>query len=110
MYLGEIKDKKFAPTFTLLDMLKKTNQYICVNKKAAWLYLCKRDILKDSIIIKRGLIEDEVKMKKLKEHGLFLVKDEENKILGLGKVKFIKSSWFVKNILDRGNYLRKENK
>ncbi|PIX31396.1 hypothetical protein COZ60_04790, partial [Candidatus Bathyarchaeota archaeon CG_4_8_14_3_um_filter_42_8] len=50
-YLGKIKNDKFFPSFSLLEMIaeRKANKII-VDKKTAWLFICGRDIFKQGII------------------------------------------------------------
>ena len=51
VFLGKAKEGKFFPSFNLLSMLaKKDANRIVVDRKAAWLFICGRDILAKSIV------------------------------------------------------------
>ena len=79
---------------------KDSKKKLYVNKKAEWLFLCGRDLFGSSI--KRSDVKK----------GLVLVQNEKDENLGYGKITLPlsnKDRIVVKNILDRGYYLRKEN-
>ncbi|NQU98057.1 hypothetical protein HQ533_01195 [Candidatus Woesearchaeota archaeon] len=93
IFLGE-KKKIFEPSPALIDMIAKlSDKKVFISKKAEWLFLCGRDVFMDSIV------------KKNTDSGLVLVQNEKNENLGYGKL----TNKGVKNILDKGNYLRREN-
>jgi ribosome biogenesis protein Nip4 len=95
-YLGESK-KTFQPSPALLDLLAPTStRKAVVDKKAAWLYLCGRDVFAKSII------RMDVK------EGLVLVMDEGDETLGYGKIIETKKGMMIKNFLDKGAWLRME--
>jgi ribosome biogenesis protein Nip4 len=106
-YLGAVKGNSFFPSFLLLDMIaqKKSNK-IVVDKKAAWLFICGRDIFK------RGIIKE--KNPKKGDHVLIL--NEYNECLGFGKMainlraEIDLNKVAVKNILDIGDFLRREKR
>jgi len=102
LFLGESKNGKFAPSANILDMLSKiSDRKIFVNKKTEWLFLCKRDIFGKGIV------------KSNAEKGLVLVQNERDENLGYGEIvdDFSKKDRVVvKNLLDRGNFLRRERK
>jgi NOL1/NOP2/fmu family ribosome biogenesis protein len=51
IYLGKAKEGKFFPSFNLLSMLaKKDATRIVIDKKAAWLFICGRDIFSKGIV------------------------------------------------------------
>ena len=51
LFLGKAKEGKFFPSFNLLTILaKKEANRIVVDRKAAWLFICGRDILAKSIV------------------------------------------------------------
>ncbi|MFH1505611.1 MAG: hypothetical protein ABIE94_01325 [archaeon] len=90
--LGEVK-KDFRPSLTLLDWIsKRTEKKAFVNKKAEWMFLCGRDVFYNNIV------------KKNVESGLVLVQNEKDENIGLG----ILSGGGIKNIIDRGDFLRRE--
>jgi ribosome biogenesis protein Nip4 len=94
IYLGNKKRKQFFPSIALLDILAETyTQKIVVDKKTEWLFLCGRDIFAKS------LNQDIPK-------GYSLIVNERGEVLGLGK----KKKDLVENVLDRGNFLRREKK
>ncbi|MFA6072996.1 MAG: hypothetical protein WC758_02710 [Candidatus Woesearchaeota archaeon] len=94
--LGEMKEN-FRPSIYLLEILSsKTKNKMFVNDKAEWLFLCGRDILPP------GIVND------CSTEKLFLIQNERDENLGLGKKVRQKKTHFVKNIIDRGNFLRRE--
>ncbi|MDH5390656.1 MAG: hypothetical protein OEX10_05845 [Candidatus Bathyarchaeota archaeon] len=106
VYLGKVKGAIFFPSFTLLAMIaeRKANK-IMVDKKTAWLFICGRDIFKRGILNVTGS----------KRKGDYtLIQNEYNECLGFGKIlrnmseEKDKNKVFVKNILDIGDFLRRE--
>jgi ribosome biogenesis protein Nip4 len=97
VFLGETK-REFKPTPALIDLIaKKTDQKININKKSEWLFVCKRDIFDDSIIRKNT------------SEGLAIVQNERNETLGYGKFIRQGKRKLIKNLLDKGDYLRREH-
>ncbi len=91
LYIGEIKRKKFIPSLELAYILKKyTKKKIYVNDKSEQLFLYGRDVFKE------GIIKGRVK-------GKCLVLNRFGDVLGIGD----SNNNIVKNIADRGLYLRK---
>lgn len=106
-YLGSVKGTGFFPGFALLRMLAKTNaNKIILGKKAAWLFICGRDIFK------RGLPKET----NLKKDEYTLVMNKHNECLGFGRVminirgEIDMDKVAVKNVLDVGDFLRRERK
>ena len=106
-YLGAVKGASFFPSFLLLDMIAKTKaNKLVVNKKAAWLFICGRDIFR------RGILEGD----NLKKGDYVLVMNEHNECLGFGKLVLSlrgapdSKQVAVKNILDVGDFLRRERR
>jgi ribosome biogenesis protein Nip4 len=103
-YLGKIKDGKFFPSFILLAMLArgKANK-IVVNKKAAWLFICGRDIFRKGILAVHG-------SQRKGDHTLVL--NEYGECLGFGKIlqslDAEGAEVVIKNISDIGDFLRRE--
>lgn len=103
-YLGKARGKKFFPSVNLLNMIKgKTKNKIWVDRKTEWLFVCGRDIFGEGIkkaspAVHKGIIT--------------LVLNEKNEVLGFGKaVKKPKEKGVViDNILDIGDFLRRERK
>ena len=79
---------------------------IIVNKKTAWLFICGRDILQQGILEKNNL----------KKGDYTLVMNEYNECLGFGKIMHNlrgvpdSTKIAVKNILDIGDFLRREKR
>jgi ribosome biogenesis protein Nip4 len=105
-YLGKVKNGKFFPSFNLLMMLTegKANKII-VSKKAAWLFICGRDIFRTGIMSVRG-------SRRKGDHALVL--NEFGECLGFGRIvgslvgAAKKNEVAVKNISDLGDFLRRE--
>jgi ribosome biogenesis protein Nip4 len=107
VYLGAVKGDSFFPSFLLLSMIAKTNaNKLVINRKTAWLFICGRDIFKKGI----------VKGNKLKKGDYTLIFNERNECLGFGQItcnlrkEVDANKVVVKNILDIGNFLRREKK
>jgi len=105
-FLGEKRNREFLPGFELLRLIaeKRANK-ITVDKKTEWLFICGRDIFRRGIkqVLGSGKKGDNVIV--LNGHG---------ECLGFGKVvsdlNKKKSGVVVKNILDIGDFLRREKK
>jgi ribosome biogenesis protein Nip4 len=104
-YLGKVKKEKFFPSFNLLAMLARGDaNKIVVDKKAAWLFICGRDIFRRGILTVRG-------SRKKGDHTLVL--NEFGECLGFGKIigsldETSKTEVAVKNVSDIGDFLRRE--
>jgi ribosome biogenesis protein Nip4 len=106
VFLGKAKEGKFFPSFNLLGMLaKKEANRIILDKKAAWLFICGRDILRKSIVRVQGSGKKDTNT---------LVFNEFGECLGFGRiVKKLRDSAndngiVVRNVLDIGDFLRRE--
>lgn len=106
-YLGSVKGTGFFPSFLLLSMIAKTKaNKLTVDKKTAWLFICGRDIFK------KGIIQEN----KLKKGDYALIMNEYNDCLGFGKMviniraEIDLDKTAVKNILDVGDFLRREKR
>lgn len=102
--LGKIVGGKLSPGFELLRFLAKTKaNRIIVDKKTEWLFICGRDIFKQGIVKVIG-------SGRKGEHVLVLNKHDE--CLGYGRILCDlndgKRGLAVKNILDVGDFLRRE--
>jgi len=99
VFLGE-ESKEFKPSLALLELIaKKSDRKIFIDDKAEWLFLCGRDLFGKSI--KKANVSE----------GLLLVQNLRDENLGLGKVVNnlkIKDKVVVKNVIDRGDFLRRE--
>jgi ribosome biogenesis protein Nip4 len=87
----------FQPSLFLLESVsKKTKNKIFINDQAEWLFLCGRDVFMQSI------------EKNNSSNQVFLVQNFKDENLGLGfKTKF-KGKPIIKNLMDRGDFLRRE--
>jgi ribosome biogenesis protein Nip4 len=94
-YMGS--GKPFHPSIALLDWLgSRTERFVVLDKKASWLFLCGRDVFANSII------------KKNVSEGPVLVKNQLGEALGYGEFTSGKRKIAIKNLLDRGDFLRRE--
>lgn len=89
--------KYFKPSLYLLEILsKKSTNKILINDKAEWLFLCGRDVFQESITSDNSKTD------------LLLVQNQRNENLGLGKKTWKGKKLIIKNIMDRGDFLRRE--
>lgn len=94
LFLGEHK-KRFEASLALLDLIAKTSdRKAFVNKEAEWLFLCGRDVFE------KNMVRETVK------EGIVLVQNEANENLGFGLLSKKGGELLIKNILDKGVYLR----
>ena len=106
IYLGKVKNGKFFPSFNLLTMIAKGEaNKVIVNKKAAWLFICGRDVFRTGILAVRG---------SRKKGDPVLVLNEFDECLGFGRLicnlvgTAKKGEIAIKNVLDVGDFLRRE--
>ncbi|MEM3443144.1 MAG: hypothetical protein QXM86_04740 [Candidatus Bathyarchaeia archaeon] len=105
IYLGKIKDGQFFPSFNLLKIIaeKKEANKVLVDKKSEWLFICGRDVFKRGITKVFGSVT---------RGSYVLVLNKNNECLGFGEIVkdlgTIKKGVAVKNILDVGDFLRRE--
>lgn len=87
----------FTPTPALIELIaKRSPNKVTVDEKGAWLFLCGRDLFR------KALVGDA----RPTRTGLVLVQNGRDENLGYGK--FGSGQVAVKNVLDRGFYLRRE--
>ena len=103
-YLGKVKNGKFFPSFSLLAMLAECEaNKIVIDKKAAWLFICGRDIFRKGILAVHG-------SRRKGDHTLVL--NEFGECLGFGKITrdldAKEPQVAVSNISDVGDFLRRE--
>ena len=104
-YLGKVKNGKFFPSFNLLAMLARGEaNKVVVGKKAAWLFICGRDVFRKGVVAVRG-------SRKKGDHTLVL--NEFGECLGFGKIigsldEGAKTEVTVKNVSDVGDFLHRE--
>ena len=105
IYLGKIKTGRFTPSLFLLSILSKNKaNRVIINNRASWLFICGKDISLKGLLGFKGVI---------KEGDLSLVLNSYNDCLGYGKVildidQKDSNKIFLKNILDIGDFLRRE--
>lgn len=96
LFIGNTKKGNFYPSIALIDIISK-NDYgiseVIIDKKTEWLFLCGRDIFGSSI-------------NKNIPKGYIIIKNEKKEILGLG----YGTNDLILNVIDRGDFLRRENK
>jgi ribosome biogenesis protein Nip4 len=105
IYLGKVKKGRLFPSFNLLKMIAETKaNKIIVDKKTEWLFICGRDIFKKGI-------KKAVGSKNRGDYTLIL--NMYNECLGYGKILYdldrTRKGVVIKNILDVGDFLRRES-
>jgi ribosome biogenesis protein Nip4 len=104
LYLGCDSGKHFDPSPALIDMLSKMDKSgsrkIYIASKVEGLFLYGRNILKDSITKNPNNIDS----------GYVFVQNESDENLGYGIFQKQCEQVIIKNLLDKGFYLRKEVK
>jgi ribosome biogenesis protein Nip4 len=97
--LGRTKGE-FIPSASLLRELGRLNgpNKIWVDDKVGWLFVCGRDIFEDSIERSEGEFEE----------GFYFLVMIEDDCLGYGKVETSNGRKMLKNIVDLGDFLRRE--
>ncbi|MGF3522142.1 MAG: hypothetical protein ACQXXJ_03475 [Candidatus Bathyarchaeia archaeon] len=104
LYLGKIKNGVFFPSFNLLNMLVDVAaNKVVVDKKAAWLFICGRDIFRSGVLHVYGS----------RRKGAFtLVLNNFGECLGFGRIIHSlddeEANVVVRNVLDLGDFLRRE--
>jgi ribosome biogenesis protein Nip4 len=103
LYLGKVKKHKFFPSFVLLKMLAETEaNRIIVDDKAAWLFICGRDIFGKRITALHG---------SRRKGDYTLILNSFGECLGFGRIIEdidAKTEVVVKNVSDVGDFLRRE--
>jgi ribosome biogenesis protein Nip4 len=105
VYIGKVEEGLFYPSFNFLNLIADTPaNKVVVDQKAAWLFVCGRDIFCRGITDAQGS----------KSNGDYtLVLNEFGECLGFGRIvgnfeKVKKNDVGVSNILDVGDFLRRE--
>jgi ribosome biogenesis protein Nip4 len=102
VYLGEER-REFQPTSALIDLLaRQGGPRVTVDTKAAGLFLYGRDVLMSS-----------AQPTDAEPGTLVFVQNQEGDVLGYGKLlakhdRRLRNKVYVKHLLDRGEYLRRE--
>lgn len=103
--LGKIKNGKIIPSLVFLSILSRNKaNKVFLNNRASWQFICGKDICFNGILSYKGAII---------KGDLSLVLNSYNDCLGYGKVVSNidlkeKNQIFLKNLLDIGDYLRRE--
>ncbi|MEM4247157.1 MAG: hypothetical protein QXR48_00300 [Candidatus Woesearchaeota archaeon] len=93
-YLGRFQDNAAKPSLDLLRMLARSNaKKAWLNEKGAWMFVCKRPALAESIVKNEA-----------KEGELVLVLTQRNECIGYG----LFDGKGIKNYYDIGDFLRRE--
>ncbi|MFB3888325.1 MAG: hypothetical protein ACE14S_02470 [Candidatus Bathyarchaeia archaeon] len=105
LYLGKVKRGVFFPSFNLLQMLANAAaNKVVLNQKAAWLFICGRDVFRKGIAKAHGAASKG-------KHTLVL--NEFGECLGFGRItkdfdKAAEDDVVVRNVLDVGDFVRRE--
>jgi ribosome biogenesis protein Nip4 len=104
LYLGKVKGAKFFPSFNFLNMLQNAAaNKIILNKKAAWLFICGRDVLPKGIVKVMG---------SQRKGDFTLILNEYGECLGFGMIAADLDKEgqevAIQNVLDVGDFLRRE--
>jgi ribosome biogenesis protein Nip4 len=95
--LGQIKNNKFMPSIALLDILNNyTDKKVFVNKKGETVFLYGKDVFAENF--------DKCDT----GEGFCLVLNEKNEVLGYGELIKKEKNKLLLNLLDRGDFLRRE--
>lgn len=97
--LGELSTKGFMPSLALLDLLKDSENKLVIKDDAEWLFTCGRDIFADKVLRKGDHLKEP-----------FLIVNKKNEVLGLGKFDHSDKKGTILNVMDRGDFLRREEK
>ncbi|MBN1544500.1 hypothetical protein JW898_03495 [Candidatus Woesearchaeota archaeon] len=100
VFLGEEKGGDFRPSIALIDLISHASErWVMVDDNSEWLFLCGRDIFGKSVI--KANVKD----------GIAIVRNRAGEVLGYGEiVDRLENSdrVFLRNRLDRGDFLRRE--
>jgi len=103
LYLGKVKNGVFFPSFNLLNMLLPVAaNKVVIDPKAAWLFICGRDVFGSGVVKVIG---------SKRKGDTSLVLNEYGECLGFGWITSDLGSAervAVKNVLDVGDFLRRE--
>jgi ribosome biogenesis protein Nip4 len=106
LYLGKVKNVHFFPSFNLLSMLAKGKaNKVVVDRKAAWLFICGRDVFRRGVLAIHG---------SRRKGDYALVMNEFGECLGFGKIlcsadgAVQDAEVALKNVSDVGDFLRRE--
>jgi ribosome biogenesis protein Nip4 len=103
-FLGEVKNGRLVPGFGLLNLITATEaKRVFVDKKTEWLFICGRDVFAEGITKTSGTA---------RKWDYVLVLNSHGECLGFGRVvgdlERKRARVAVKNLLDIGDFLRRE--
>ncbi len=106
LYLGKLKHGIFFPSFNLLNLLLVVSaNKIIIDSKAAWLFTCGRDVFGKSVLKRMGSMQ---------KGDSTLILNEYCECLGFGKIiggfDLSEDKVVIKNVLDVGDFLRRETR
>jgi ribosome biogenesis protein Nip4 len=104
LHLGKVKNGMFFPSFNFLNMLVPiAANKVVLNRKAAWLFICGRDVFRKGIVKFIG---------SQRKGDFTLVLNEFGECLGFAMVSVsVEESAgqvVLRNVLDVGDFLRRE--
>ena len=104
LYLGKVEGGVFFPSFNLLNMMAPVAaNKVFLEPKAAWLFICGRDVFKKGIAKSMG---------SQRKGDYTLVLNACGECLGFGvltaSLAAVSGRVVVRNMLDIGNFLRRE--
>ncbi len=102
LYLGKVKNGIFFPSFNFLNMLVPVAaNKVVLERKAAWLFICGRDVFQKGIVKFIG---------SQRRGDYALVINEFGECIGFGAVTGYSEEGKVaiRNVLDVGDFLRRE--
>lgn len=95
--LGYVKKGKFKPSLYLLEKLSSmTKNKVFITEKAQWLFLCGRDVFMKNVT------------KDNSNNNIFLVQNKYDENLGFALKGMSGKDTIIKNLQDRGDFLRRE--
>jgi ribosome biogenesis protein Nip4 len=96
LYLGREEEKTAKPSLDLLQMLAKSDaKKVWLNKKGAWMFICRRPALEKSVVRTEA-----------KSREMVIVMNESDECIGYG----VFEGKGVKNYYDIGDFLRRERR
>ncbi|MCW4017851.1 MAG: hypothetical protein NWF00_04110 [Candidatus Bathyarchaeota archaeon] len=104
LYLGKVKEGVFFPSFNLLNMMVPlVANKVILEPKAAWLFICGRDVFGRGVVNAAG---------SQRKGDYTLIVNECEECLGFGVVvselEGDAGKVVVRNVLDVGDFLRRE--
>ena len=101
LFLGEEKDSSFVPSVGFLELLKDSPRKMVISSEAEWLFICGRDVFEKNI--------RSPDHKTVSHNSLFVIENALHERLGIGQLQSTHQGIMLKNILDIGNFLRREH-